>query len=254
MTISAGSFLNSRWIKINSTWDVWPDILSSTTLADIEKLRERSIIRVGDSWYLQIYEVVSGLNKLRRQRVKIRHNYALEKRWRSSLMAAVERDIARDAMGTIKLSPTERKSLEDLNRQIESRLQEIDSVSSQLSPRETFAYAGGLVEINTLDRYLRSLREAVNQPLIQAFAPGFDNYLEKVVQELGALVSLEVRHHRFWCQYHLRRAAEMVREGQQERCRYHIQNAINRLVLAIENLKGWTASLTQEEVRYVISA
>src|SRR3989344_2057270 len=190
MTVSAGSYLNSRWILANRTWDVWPEIQSCQTPEDVVRLRARSILNVDGVWLIQIYEVVSGINKLRRQRVKIRANYHHEKTWRTTVMASIEADVARDAAGAIKLSPAERKSLAYLSQQIQRRLQEIDVIGGQLSPREIFAYAGGWAELAYLQRTKRSLEIALQQALMQTLAARFDRYLIRLSSELGSLISL----------------------------------------------------------------
>jgi hypothetical protein len=254
MTISAGSFLNSRWIRINKTWDVWLDTQSAKTLEEVAELRSRSIIQVHGIWYIQIYEVVSGINKLRRQRVKIRTSYHQERTQRSVVMNSIERDIARDATGMIKLSSAERQSLQVLTRQIERRLQDITDVGSRLSSREVFAYVGGWAELEILRRVKVSLEEATKQTLVRAFSPNFDRYLERQANSLDVLVNLDVRHGRFWAQFHIRRAAEVLTLGPQERCHYYLGRAIEYLERTIETLQGWADSLSEEEARHAVPA
>lgn len=254
MTISAGSFLNSRWIKVNKTWDIWPDTQSAKTLEEVAELKARSIIQVWGVWYIQIYEVVSGVNKLRRQRVKIRVSYYQEKTRRAVIMDSIEREIARDAAGVIKLSPAERQSLLVLTRQIELRLQDIDVIGGQLSAREVFAYAGGWAELGLLRRVKRSIEEATKQTLVQSFSPNFNRYLERLADNLGGIVNLDVRHDRFWAQFHIRRAAEVLTVGPQEKCYYYLGKAVEYLNKTVETLQGWADSLSEEESRHVISA
>ena len=254
MTISAGSFLNSRWIRVNKTWDIWPNILAAKTPEEIAALRARSIINVEGVWYVQIYEVVSGVNKLRRQRVKVRANYHQERTRRSVVMDSIERDIARDAIGQIRLSRVERRSLESLSLQIERRIQDIDVIGAQLSSREVFAYAGGWAELETLRRTRSTLQLAARQALVQAFKPNFDHFLAKIADDLDVIVDLDVRHNRFWAQYHIRRAAAVLVDGPQEKCHPYLNRAIDFLDRAVETLQGWATPLSEEEKRHVISA
>jgi hypothetical protein len=254
MTISAGSFLNSRWIRINKTWDVWPDTQSARTSEKIAELRSRSIIQVLGRWYLQIYEVVSGTNKLRRQRVKIRAGYSNERNWRTTVMASIESDIAKEAVGAIDMTEAELRNLRFLNRRIGQRIQDMDRIGSRLSSREVFAYAEGLGELEFLRRSRKSLEVVLDQTSVQTFKPNFDAFLRKQANDLNIIVDLDVRHCRFWAQWHIRRAAEVLEIGPQTKCFYYLGRATEYLDRAIETLQGWADSLSEEETRHVIPA
>ena len=130
----------------------------------------------------------------------------------------------------------------------------MDRIRSRLSSREVFAYAEGLGELEFLRRIKRTLEIVLDQTSVRTFKPNFDAFLRKTADDLNVIVDLDVRHCRFWAQFHIRRAAEMLKSGPQERCFYYITKASEYLERAIETLQGWADTLTEEEDRHVISS
>jgi len=254
MGIPKGVYLNARWMEVQKTWDIWDDIdgVQPSSLV-YKELVKNGIVYIEGSWYILIYEVVSGLNKLRRQQVHRDYSYQQESLRKHKIIRYVERRIAEHALGLSGLSAAQRGELDKLERRIVARLQTIDFIEAQLSFRKLFVSMVGQEEIKALENLQASLDLAINTLSQKVRLKFFGSFLSVVEERLAVLSTYDIWRSIYWARWQIRATKENLYPLDIEECRVHLAKASGHIDKALATLRSWNSKLPDNESNLVAS-
>lgn len=250
MGIPRGCFLNSRWMRIRQTWDIWDEVEVVDPNTDIEAYRlltAKGIVFIEGVWYIQIYEVVSGLNKLQRQQIHRKASYEQERLRRYTIIRGVERKMAEHALGLANLSNVQRSQLRQLQARIEGRLKNINLIGAQLSFRELFVFVTGQVQINELEALQGSLKLAIKELSKKTRQKYFTAFLESIEKKLEILTTCETWRSIYWAKWWLGKAKEALNPLNFTECQRCLLGASRHIESAITTLRSWDELVSEEE-------
>lgn len=255
MGIPKGSYLNARWMKVRENWDIWDQIEGvNPGTENYRSLVSRGIVFIEETqtWYILIYEVVSGLSKLLRQQVHRDFNYQQERLRSHAVIRGFERRMAAHALGLAKLSEVERRELRKLEGRISRRLEQIDFIQGKLSFRKTFVFITGQEEI----RALKDLQDSIDQSIAglsqKVLLPNFRAFLNSIEEKLAILSTYDIWRSIHWARWHIRAAVENLDPLDLAECRRHLSIATNKHIdYALYILRRWDKSLSDDEMKHV---
>lgn len=249
-----GCFLNSRWMEIRPNWDVWDlvkDVNPHVNIVAKKRLAEEEIIIwVEDRWYIMIYEVVSGLNKLLRQQVHRDARYEDEKARKSPLVFAIEKRLAEYAFGQAKLTAEEFSELTTLQLRTSRRLRDITVTRSHLAFRRLYVYA--IAEATLME--LRSLTKSLELAAInvqRTSSQNFGVYLTNIAEKLSVIYTMDIWRQVYWAQWNIYRAAECYNRQEPDRSQHYLVKAASQVNKAFDILISWSDRLPLAERQYI---
>ncbi|OGY25788.1 MAG: hypothetical protein A2Z11_00565 [Candidatus Woykebacteria bacterium RBG_16_43_9] len=253
MRLSAGDFLNSRWIPLGPRNLEWELI---ERLSEQELKEEHVIVRIEENgevrWYRLIYEVVSSRSQLLRQRVHIRAAYARERKYKSTVLEAVEREFASFALRRARVTPKQLNELSTLHDRISQRLfVGMTSIQSRLATRDIVAFLDAWMEIEGLRGHLNRLSFIAENINEEARRRNFAAYLRNIIERLEIYISPEIRRSVRWARYHLDKAADASSSERIDGCRRHLMKVVDHLRNALGALREWDRKLPEQEREYI---